>query len=140
VQFIFEHEKKSYRYKVILPVSCSKFIEPLKIDDSNSFFTKWNSIEKGLPLEKQQILPLNHSVDEISQVLTDLKFQVLTNVDSNKNNIVAAGMFYTGSNENQGVLIRVETNNEKKALRLTIRSTNGLITENSFETIEGLLI
>jgi len=63
----------------------------------------------------------------------NFKFQILSNVDPNKNNIVATGMFISDSN--QPVLIRIETNMEK-GRRFTLKSNESVVVDQVFDAIE----
>lgn len=139
----FEADKKTYKFDVKLPIAVHKFIEPLDIPDSKNFFLRWKSINAGAPLEYQEIIkPTSGQVNvaEIKNLLANgFRMAILTNVDQNPNNIVAAGMF-NSEQAQQGVLIRVECNPSAVAYRLTVRSTNAVVSSQVFNMVKQNMI
>jgi len=74
------------------------------------------------------------SIDEVAEMMkNNFKFQILGNVDPNKNNIVATGIFHSDSN--QAILIRIETNMDK-GRRFTLKSTDSIVADQVFDAIE----
>lgn len=135
----FEVDKKTFRFDVKLPIAIHKFIEPLEIADSKTFFFRWNAIQKGEPLEKQEIFkPQSGSVnvDSVRSLLSSgFHLNILGNVDPNSNNIVAAGTF-NSEQAQQVVLVRIETNPQHQAYRLTTRTTNNVVSQAIFQSLK----
>jgi len=123
-----------------LPVVISKFIEPVSLGPE-AFFERWKQIG-GPPREAQKIygfklLP-NGEVDSSrnAKVIQGARLQLLEGVDPKPVNIVAAGVLHTTSAGKVGCLLRLEPNKEAKVCRLTIRTTNDLVSET---LLNGLL-
>ncbi len=116
----------------------------------------------GPPREAQLIFPIQLLPDgaldlaKNSKVVGGQKFALLDKVDPNPNNVsrcifdlswitihltllisqqlVAAGVFHTESSK-VGILIRVEPNKDAGLARITIRSTNNVVSEETLQTI-----
>jgi len=138
--FYFEYEKKSYRFNFRLPIVTQKFIEPVQLN-SQSFFQQWNAIQKG-PLEKMEVIKFTKQYPDIGQSKILLAggygLAILENVDSNNNNLVASGKFYTEKNI-YPVLVRIEGNPNANAYRITVRSTDTTITSSVWTSIASQL-
>jgi len=141
--FYFEYEKKSFRFNFNLPILLHKFVEPLQILGDKGFFTKWNAIQKGPPLEVVEKITLQNNFPEISKIKAMLSkgfpFAVLEGVDPKDTNLVAAGILYTTIG-NIEILIRLETNVQAKACRLTIRSSNSAASKAIHSAINDQLL
>eukprot|EP01080_Neovahlkampfia_damariscottae_P005075 gene5075-8675_t len=141
--FYFEFEKKSFKFNFNLPIVLHKFVYPVNIQGSQQFFQKWNSIQKGPPLEKMEIVKLGRQLPDISQVKYLLSngfgLSILEGIDSNPENLVCAGSFY--SNESTvGILVRLESNPKVQAYRLTIKTTDKIVTQALFSSISSQLV
>jgi AP-2 complex subunit alpha len=139
LSIFFEADKKTYKFEIKLPVAVHKFIEPLDIADPKAFFLRWKSINPGQPLENQEIIKPQSgqiNVDGVKNLLSSgLKLAILNNIDQNPNNIVSAGMFQSEQAQ-QGVLVRIESNQQAIAYRVTVRSTNGVVSSQVFNLIK----
>ncbi|KAK0526320.1 hypothetical protein OC834_004842 [Tilletia horrida] len=116
-----------------LPVVLSKFIEPVALAP-NAFFERWKQIG-GAPREAQKIYPFKLTaagdVDMArnQKVIQGARLQLLDGVDPNPVNVVAAGVLHTTNGGKVGCLLRLEPNKEAKMCRLTVRTTNDLVSE-----------
>ncbi|GAA6059163.1 hypothetical protein JCM10212_005508 [Sporobolomyces blumeae] len=116
-----------------LPVWMTKFVEPAKLD-SSTFFERWKQIG-GAPREAQKIFKIHvdpsTGVDVAKQqrVVGGIKMGLLPGVDPNPKNTVAAGVLHMSQTGKVGCLLRMEPNANAKLCRLTIRSTNELVSK-----------
>ena len=108
-----------------LPVWVTKFIEPVKLD-AGAFFERWKQIG-GPPREAQQIFKISVDapasgggggggrVDVAKQqrVVGGVKMGLLTGVDPNPTNTVAAGVLHTSTGK-VGCLLRMEPNEKAR--------------------------
>ncbi|CAD6884330.1 unnamed protein product [Tilletia laevis] len=123
-----------------LPVILSKFIEPVSLGPA-AFFERWKQIG-GPPREAQKIynfkLTPGGEVDLVrnEKVVQGARLQVLDGVDPNPVNVVAAGVLHTANGGKVGCLLRLEPNKEAKMCRLTVRTTNDLVSQS---LLSGLL-
>ncbi|KAE8233366.1 hypothetical protein CF326_g1591 [Tilletia indica] len=123
-----------------LPVILSKFIEPVSLGPA-AFFERWKQIG-GPPREAQKIynfkLTSSGDVDMLrnQKVVTGARMQVLEGVDPNPVNVVAAGVLHTANGGKVGCLLRLEPNKQAKMCRLTVRTTNDLVSQT---LLSGLL-
>ena len=111
-----------------LPIHLTKFVEPVKFS-SQDFFERWRQIGSA-PLEAQKVFPIRLTssgvidIQRNARVIGGCKFGILDKVDSNPNNIVAAGVVHMSGSGKVGCLLRLEPNAQAKLCRLTIRSTS----------------
>ncbi|KAI0275065.1 Adaptor protein complex AP-2 alpha subunit [Gloeopeniophorella convolvens] len=111
-----------------LPIVLTKFMEPVTLGPSD-FFERWKLIG-GPPREAQSVFPINltnggeldHNKQQ--QVLSGQKLGILTDVDPNVNNFVAAGVLHMSADGKIGCLLRLEPNRDAKLCRVTVRSTS----------------
>ncbi|KAI5454763.1 hypothetical protein NCC49_003647 [Naganishia albida] len=121
-----------------LPIFLSKFVEPIELE-SVAFFERWKVIG-GPPREAQKIFPIqlveNGDVDiaRNKKIVQGQKFEILGKVDPNPLNLVAAGVLQTSTGK-IGILIRLEPNKDASLARLTIRSTNDVVSAEILELI-----
>ena len=136
-----------------LPVVLTKFVEPVQLA-STDFFERWKQIG-GAPREAQRIFEfkLNKQgevdVNRNRKIISGARVQVLTGVDPNPVNIVAAGVLHTSNSGKVGCLLRNEPNSQAKVsagqrtvgrnsgewltnappqlCRLTVRTTNDIV-------------
>lgn len=105
-------------HRIQLPIVMSKFCEPVRLTPED-FFERWKLIG-GPPREAQSIFPVrldpNNNVDTAKQqkIVSGSRFQLLTELDPNPNNVVAAGVLHTSVGGKVGCLIRVEPNRDAK--------------------------
>ncbi|PWN41488.1 putative alpha-adaptin C [Ceraceosorus guamensis] len=114
-----------------LPCILTKFVQPVQLDSTN-FFERWKQIGAA-PREAQKIFAFKlTSAGEIDvkrnkKVVAGANVAVLENIDPNPNNIVAAGVLHMAHAGKVGCLLRSEPNKEAKLCRLTIRTTNDVV-------------
>jgi AP-2 complex subunit alpha len=139
--FYFEFEKKPYRFNFNLPIVLHKFVFPLAIQGGPQFFQKWNAIDKAN--EKMEIIKLGRPLPDVSQVKylfsTAFGLSILDGIDSNSQNLVCAGSFYS-SDSTAGVLLRLEANPNSQAYRLTVKSTDKIVSSAMFTAISNQLL
>jgi len=119
-----------------LPIICTKFVEPLNLSKED-FAYRWRQIN-GAPLEAMSIIkaakvPLDLTF--ISKIIsTGFRLAILTTVDPNPFNLVAAGTFFSSSKQ-VVCLVRIEGNPQVNCFRLTVKTFHEGITE----ILKGLL-
>eukprot|EP00164_Ancoracysta_twista_P002628 GFYU01003499.1.p1 GENE.GFYU01003499.1~~GFYU01003499.1.p1 ORF type:complete len:516 (-),score=162.86 GFYU01003499.1:192-1739(-) len=123
-----------------LPVVVTKFTVPVGGISGEEFFARWNGIPSAAPQEQKLIFkrsqPYDMSVTE--QLLTaSLNVGSLKGVDPNPNNLVGAGSFRTATAETP-ILLRLETIPDQNLFRLTVRTSNGALSEGVKNTILGV--
>ncbi|PWZ03390.1 Adaptor protein complex AP-2 alpha subunit [Testicularia cyperi] len=114
-----------------LPVLVHRFIEPVHLGASD-FFERWRQIG-GPPREAQKIFGFKLSpggdidVQRQRRVIEGSRLQYLEGVDPNPSNSVGAGVLHMAHGGKVGCLLRLEPNREAKLARLTLRTTNDLV-------------
>ncbi|MBW0508004.1 hypothetical protein O181_047719 [Austropuccinia psidii MF-1] len=122
-----------------LPIFLNKFIEPIQLD-STTFFGRWKQIG-GPPRERQEIFKVKlesnqmMSHQKMAQLLSGMKFDLLNQVDPNPNNLVGAGVLNMSVAGKVGCLLRLEPNESAKLARITIRTTNDLVSAELIKVI-----
>lgn len=117
--------------RVRLPVLLTKFVEGVRLG-ATDFFERWKQIG-GPPREAQRIFPFKLSpageIDVVRQrrIIEGARLQVLEGVDPNEVNTVAAGVLFMEDGGKVGCLIRLEPNKVARQSRLTVRTTNDLV-------------
>jgi len=123
-----EASGQSYNLSLLLPIIINKFVEPINLS-SDDFMNNWRQVQQG----EWQVIIRNTITPMINlQYLTKL-LQMglgfgLLNIDSNPNNIVAAGNFVSTTKQALA-LLRIETNIEANMYRLTLRTFSPQLTE-----------
>lgn len=118
---------------VRLPVVLTKFLTPVTLN-TTEFFERWRQIG-GPPCEAQQIFPLKLTKDETidtsrnRKIISGANFGLLDGIDPNPINIVAAAVLHTSHAGKVGCLLRFEPNPQVKLARLTVRTTNDVVSE-----------
>jgi len=119
-----------------LPIICTKFVEPLNLSKED-FAYRWRQIN-GAPLEAMSIIkaakaPLDLAF--ITKIIsTGFRLAILTTVDPNPFNLVAAGTFFS-STKQVVCLVRLEGNPQVNCFRMTVKTFHEGITE----ILKGLL-
>jgi len=107
-----------------LPVFINKFCEET-VMGSTDFFSRWKQLANQ---EAQNIFSAKFTMDR-EFVATKLKgygVSVITGVDPNVDNFVSAGIINTRSTL-IGCLLRLEPNKETKMYRITVRTSNEVV-------------
>ncbi|KAH9468782.1 hypothetical protein Pst134EA_009314 [Puccinia striiformis f. sp. tritici] len=119
-------------FRIRLPIYLSKFLEPIPLN-ATTFFERWKQIG-GPPREQQEIFKVKIMGDgqmmtskKMAQLVTGIKLNILEQVDPNPNNLVGAGVLNTSDNGKVGCLMRLEPNEKAQLARITIRTTNDLV-------------
>ncbi|KDN38649.1 Adaptor protein complex AP-2 alpha subunit [Tilletiaria anomala UBC 951] len=116
-----------------LPVVLTKFIEPVQLGQAD-FFERWRQIG-GPPRESQKVFGFKLTssgdvdIDRNRKVVSGARFKILEGIDPNPVNIVAAGVLHMAHAGKVGCLLRVEPNKTAKLCRITVRTTNDVISE-----------
>jgi len=113
-----------------LPVFLTRFVEPVQLN-ATAFFERWKVIG-GPPREAQLIFPIeltsegNIDLERNAKVVSGHKLSLLEGIDSNPQNLVAAGVLHTATGK-IGILVRVEPNRDARLARITVRTTNDAV-------------
>lgn len=101
-----------------LPVVLTKFVEPVQLK-AQDFFERWKQIG-GAPREAQKIFEfkLNKQgqvdINRNKKIISGARVQVLSDIDPNPLNVVAAGVLQTSQSGKVGCLLRNEPNSQAK--------------------------
>ncbi|CAH7690085.1 adaptin N terminal region-domain-containing protein [Phakopsora pachyrhizi] len=123
-------------FMIKLPVYLTKFMLPIELN-SQLFFERWKQIG-GPPREAQEIFKIQvdsenggkvYSTDRMSQLLSGFQFKLLSNVDPNPKNLVGSGVLNMSAGGKVGCLFRLEPNEQAKMARITVRTTNDLVSQ-----------
>lgn len=142
LNLLFEYERQPYRFNIKLPIVAHKFIQPLKVADTQSFFAKWHEIPKGAPLENQEIVrsPIQVDVERCKRIVANgFNLEVMSHIDTNPQNFVAAGTFHSQKGKHV-VMVRLESNPQAQAYRLTVRSTNEIVSRQVHSLIKQQIL
>jgi len=119
-------------FAIRLPVYLTKFIEPIPLN-ATTFFERWKQIG-GPPREQQEIFKIKKTEDgemmkssKMAQLVAGMKLNILEQIDPNPNNLVGAGVLNTSANGKVGCLMRLEPNEKAHLARITVRTTNDLV-------------
>ncbi len=126
VNFVSQGRSMSIKHE--LPVNIAKFIDPVPLD-STAFFQQWKQTGTGQEVQEVFKAALSINVPNISKLLSiGLRLAVLSDVDTNVNNIVCSGQCYTQLGP-VACLVRLETNPTANMIRMTVKSNNTQLTE-----------
>lgn len=104
------------RLHIKLPITLTKFMEPIQSMDGNSFFQRWKQIG-GSPRESQVVFKSESqqgiNIESVRDILAGYRFGLLNDVDPNPNNFVGAGVVHGGKAGKVGALLRLEPNLEQ---------------------------
>ncbi|OON14119.1 adaptin region [Opisthorchis viverrini] len=127
-----------YHYVLLLPITLGKFIQPAEMDQ-NLYFTRWKLLSQP-GQECQSIFRAQFPMDSnvVKKKLLGFGISVLQGVDPNPQNFVGAGIL-TMSNQEVGILTRLEPNFQAKMYRLTVRSTRDVVAKRVGQLLEQQL-
>ncbi|KAF9270218.1 Adaptor protein complex AP-2 alpha subunit [Marasmius fiardii PR-910] len=126
-----------------LPIVLTKFFEHVKLAQAD-FFERWRLIG-GPPRESQTVFPINLNkagqldLAKHKEVVSGQRLNVLSEIDPNPNNIVAAAVLHMSVEGKVGCLLRLEPNKEAKLCRVTVRSTSEDVAKEVRQLIQKLL-
>jgi AP-2 complex subunit alpha len=114
-----------YIHAIRLPVTITKFMEPVQGIGAQDFFMRWKQLAL-IPNNESQVVCKGHlSLSEgvIRNTLIGYGWGLLHDIDPNTNNFVAASVVHTTHENKYGCLLRFEPNYDLCMFRITIRST-----------------
>ncbi|ORX99519.1 putative alpha-adaptin C [Basidiobolus meristosporus CBS 931.73] len=122
-----------------LPIVLNKFLEPVQMTGPD-FFVRWKQIG-GPPKESQVVFASKEPIDieKVKRIAHGCQFGLLDGVDPNANNLVGVSVFNTSQAGKVGCLLRLEPSLEQQMYRLTIRTTNDLVTSQLRANLQTLL-
>ncbi|RKP26851.1 AP-2 complex subunit alpha-1 [Syncephalis pseudoplumigaleata] len=127
-------------HEIRLPISLSRFCEPIHDMTAGDFFSRWKRIGMAVEeangsgsaacLESQSTFSCVQPVDRehARAAVKGFGFGVLEGVDPNPKNIVGASLVLAGESR-IGCLLRLEPNDTQTMFRLTVRTTHAVATE-----------
>lgn len=120
---------------VKLPIVLSKFLET-SVMSAKDFFDRWKHLGEVPDQEAQSIFEAKFPMeaDACKNKLKGFGMAVLPDIDPNPSNFVSAGIVSTTS-VLVGCLLRLEPNNDIKKYRLTIRSSNALVSRHLLDLL-----
>nr|XP_042897115.1 AP-2 complex subunit alpha-2-like [Parasteatoda tepidariorum] len=132
----FECFYKHFEISFMLPVTMSKFFEPISMD-TNEFRTRW-IILNGQELMKvfNAKLPMDNKM--LVKNLIAMKMSVLPNVSQNLDDFYGAAIFHSSAYQ-IGVLYRLQSNEFTKQYRITIRANRGTVLDEIANLVETLI-
>lgn len=130
VTLAFIANGKGVQHKIDLPLNVTRFTDPVTLDGPK-YFGLWAQLAQP-PLAAQEVFPSAPATTPavISKFLaTAIRVQVLTGLDPNSNNVVAAGIFSCSTIGQLAVLVRIEMNPQAPVLRVSVRTANAVLTQ-----------
>ncbi|KAJ3408435.1 hypothetical protein HDU80_005756 [Chytriomyces hyalinus] len=114
-----------------IPILLTKFITPIDLP-SQDFFQRWKQIG-GAPRESQAVFrPATGAVataSELVKIVQGLGLGIIKNVDDSPLSTVGAGIFNSTDLGKVGCMMRLEKNEQYQMYRLTVRTTNEVVSE-----------
>ncbi|CAG8441346.1 3127_t:CDS:2 [Ambispora gerdemannii] len=130
-----------YTIGLRLPVVIAKFIEPIELNGTD-FFARWKQIGGG-HREAQKVFKSTYPIDVVNggirKLVSGFRFGILEGVDPNPSNVVGASVLHTSKSGMIGCLMRLEPNVEAQMYRLTVRTTNEIVTQELCTLLEDRL-
>eukprot|EP01122_Echinamoeba_exundans_P011711 TRINITY_DN4757_c0_g1_i1.p1 TRINITY_DN4757_c0_g1~~TRINITY_DN4757_c0_g1_i1.p1 ORF type:complete len:1048 (-),score=242.02 TRINITY_DN4757_c0_g1_i1:42-3185(-) len=134
----FIAQGKGIQHKLDLPLNVTRFVDPVTLDGPK-YFGLWAQLAQP-PLAAQDVFPAAPSVTPAGLIKflgAAIRVQVLAGLDPNGNNVVASGVFSCATLGQLAVLIRIETNPQAQAIRLSVRTANAVLTQALLKTIKS---
>jgi len=138
----FTAKGQQYRIDAQLPVIVTKFFATHTFDASQ-FKQRWDQVQK----EEKQVIRIggeNITITELRQILTEnLSIGLIEGIDKKPENVVGCARL-TFASKRQGknvmfpVLLRVEFNEPKQALRITIRTPHEGATKAVLQAVQSI--
>jgi AP-2 complex subunit alpha len=141
LDFSYKHGTVLVNTKLRLPVVLHKFLQPITLSPEE-FFPQWKAWNVQ-PLKLQEVVkgvkPL--PLPEMANLFLSLHLAVTPGLDTNPNNMVACGTFFSEATHTMLCLVRVETDpQDRTQLRLTVASGDQNLTFELKEYIKEHLI
>eukprot|EP00762_Andalucia_godoyi_P001586 ANDGO_00198.mRNA.1 AP-2 complex subunit alpha-1 len=127
---------QSFTAVVSLPILVTKFFAPMQAANSEQFFGRWRSIV-GDGTEQQEAFKSSRPVDvqNVQRILGNgLRFSTLSGIDPNPANAVAAASY-----GQVPVMVRVETNAQSNAYRVTVRASSAPLARATLQIVKAQL-
>ncbi|KAI9226673.1 MAG: Adaptor protein complex AP-2 alpha subunit [Piptocephalis tieghemiana] len=131
-----------------LPIGIWKFQEPVGPMGPEDFFSRWHRIPSGSAGEVQltfgvsedaaSILPVG-DVSRLTEGLGGFGLGILPGVDPREGNVVGIGVVHTMSDGKVGCLVRVEPSVARCMYRVTVRTTQAIVSKSLAKVLEGYL-
>jgi AP-2 complex subunit alpha len=134
---------KEHRGVFNVPLPVTKFSVPIPIQGADAFFGRWRSIV-GDGTEQQEVFKANPQrgvdVAYAQRVLSQgLRMNVVQGVDPNPANVVSAGGIQTGTGQQCVILVRIESNAQSQAYRLTVRAQDARVARQLLQLVKTQL-
>ncbi|KAJ3123585.1 hypothetical protein HK100_011548 [Physocladia obscura] len=114
-----------------LPILLTKFVTPIQLP-ANDFFQRWKQIG-GPPRESQAVFrPASGTVvatSDLAKIITSLGLGIIKYVDDSPLSVVGAGIFNASELGKVGCMVRLEKNEQYEMYRLTVRTTNEIVSD-----------
>ncbi|XP_078160868.1 AP-2 complex subunit alpha-1-like [Carex rostrata] len=141
LDFSYNFGATAVNAKLRLPAVLNKFMQPIALTPEE-FFPQWKAVA-GPPLKLQEVVrgvkPM--TLPEMANLFMSLHLAVTPGLDTNPNNLVACGTFYSESTRALLCLVRVETDpSDRTQLRMTLASGDPALTFELKEFIKEHLI
>ncbi|KAG8188955.1 hypothetical protein JTE90_016622 [Oedothorax gibbosus] len=103
---------------IFLPLTLNKFIKPFTMT-SEEFFRRWNLCNQNV----EKTFPAKNIMERgsVANKIEGIGLMLLPNIDPNKENFVAAGIFHSKSNQIE-ILLRLQSDYKTRSYKLTVRS------------------
>lgn len=141
LDFSYNHGTVPVNAKLRLPVVLHKFLQPITLSPEE-FFPQWKAwTVQSLKLQEvvKGVKPL--PLPEMANLFLSLHLAVTPGLDTNPNNMVACGTFFSEATHTMLCLVRVETDpQDRTQLRLTVASGDQYLTFELKEYIKEHLI
>jgi AP-2 complex subunit alpha len=141
LDFSYNHGTVPVNAKLRLPVVLHKFLQPVTLTPEE-FFPQWKAwTVQSLKLQEvvKGVRPL--PLPEMANLFLSLHLAVTPGLDTNPNNMVACGTFFSEATHTMLCLVRVETDpQDRTQLRLTVASGDQYLTFELKEYIKEHLI
>eukprot|EP01100_Stratorugosa_tubuloviscum_P006724 TRINITY_DN285_c4_g1_i1.p1 TRINITY_DN285_c4_g1~~TRINITY_DN285_c4_g1_i1.p1 ORF type:complete len:504 (-),score=240.12 TRINITY_DN285_c4_g1_i1:82-1593(-) len=134
----FSFGTRNYVKNIKLPLVTTKFVTPLPVTE-NDFLRTWNDFN-GDPLEKQVVVNTKSQANipyTVGAITEGFNFAAIPGSWA-ANHVVAAGSF-CASNKQIPVLVRLELSVTTPLCRITVKSSNGVVTQSILNLLATFL-
>ncbi len=128
LQVSFTSRGQAYHIPLKLPVILTKYVSGVAMDAAQ-YFGAWKQYEGAEHQAVIKTAPGSVQASFMADIVRRYNFTVLTGVDANANNVVAAGNFCTVTGEATPILIRLEGNPQVNMVRASVRSGNANVSQ-----------
>jgi AP-2 complex subunit alpha len=124
LQVTFTSRGQAYHVPLKLPVILTKYVVGATMD-AGQYFGAWKQFAPEQNLEHQAVVKASQATVQspfMADIVRRYGLTVLTGVDANPNNVVAAGNFVTVTGAATPILIRLEGNPQVNMVRVSVRA------------------